>query len=511
MMFIEKFNKRYEQRLGNDSIYGNGSDGDFVITNTGVPTVLTRDMYYDTLEIDANCTLITNGFRIFVKTNLINNGVIGADLTYTTAITDGTVAGQSTSEIIEYTVSQESSNPLPLSLFNDIEKAISGYFIDISEEPRILRGGQRGASGSNGSGHTLGTDGADGTDGVGGTGATSGTANNGTAGNAGGGLPGHYHYAHGGSGVFYNFHSHGTAGGNPGNPGHANSGINGVKGTKGLKGNPGNPGSSGTGGAGGVGGPIVVIAAKSITGTGVVVSYGQSGTAGTSGSDGQDGSGASSGNAGNAGAAGNATNGNAGNDGHGATGWVHAHDSGFHNPGHAFGATANHGFRVNSHTHMRTYGGTPGRPSNESNGAHFPQHAHRNPGHAFHWTGPTSFRTWPRGSNPANVGHFTVGRGHHFVSGHNPNTAHYQNSNAHHTAHYFHVPGGTRGNAGNAAAGVAGNPGNPGNPGSNGLKGLAGSPGGNGLQGAEGVIVVITDNWGLNQTLSSSTKIIINV
>lgn len=509
-MSIERINKVYKQRIGNDSVYGNGSDGDFVINNPLVPTVLTRDMYYNSLEVQTGCRLITNGFRIFVKETLLNNGIIGADLLYTPTIVDGTVSGESTSELIQYSISQTSPNPIPLNFLNDLRVAISGYFVDSASQPRVIRGGAAGAKGSNGFGHTAGLGGEDGIDGSAGSGATSGVANAGGAGNPGGGLPGHWHYAHAGSGVFYNWHAHHTVGGNPGNPGHANPGVNGAAGTRGLKGNPGNPGTSGVGGDGGSGGPIVLVVAKNIIGSGSIVSVGKSGSAGTSGASGNPGFGRTLGNPGSAGHGGNASNGNAGTNGHGADGWVHAHDSGFHNPGHGFGATANHGFHISSYDHMRTYGGTPGRPANESNNAHFPRHAHRGTSHAFHWTGAPSTRGWPRGAVPANIGHFLIGLGHHQVFGHNPNTGHFANSNAHHTGHHFHVPGGTGGAAGNAAAGAAGNPGNPGNPGTNGAGGNAGNPGSSGSQGKEGGIIVVTDNWGLTQTLSSSTKIIMN-
>ena len=509
-MSIERLGKRYEQRIGNDSVYGNGSDGDVIISNSSVPTVLTRDMYYNSLEVQSGCRLITNGYRVFVKNTLTNNGVIGADLLYTPAIVDGTVSGRSNNETLQYSISQTSPSPIDLNLLNDIEVAITGYFVDVASQPRVIRGGVAGAKGADGSGHTSGAAGVDGTNGNAGTGATSGVANSGGAGNPGGGLPGHWHYAHGGSGVYYNFHAHGTAGGNSGNAGHANPGTNGAAGTKGLKGNPGNPGVSGVGGNGGVGGPVVLIASKSIVGSGSVVSVGRQGSSGNAGSAGTVGSGANPGNAGGSGAAGNATNGNSGNDGHGAVGYVHAHDSGFHNPGHSFGSNANHGLHIANYGHMRTFGGTPGRPANESNNAHFPRHAHRGSSHAFHWTGPTSTRGWPRGSVPANVNHFFIGLGHHQVTGHNPNTGHYANSNAAHSAHHFHVPGGTAGAAGNAAAGAAGNAGNPGNPGTNGAAGLAGNAGSSGVDGKEGGIIVITDNWGLSQTLSASTKIILN-
>ena len=89
--------QRIEQsvsRLGNDSVYGPGVDGDIVVSNTGTPTVLVRDMYYNNLTINSGCTLIANGFRIFVKGTLTNNGTIGSTAAYTTQINSGSISGQ---------------------------------------------------------------------------------------------------------------------------------------------------------------------------------------------------------------------------------------------------------------------------------------------------------------------------------------------------------------------------------------------------------------------------------
>jgi hypothetical protein len=55
--------------------WGDGLDGDVTITGT---TTLTRDMFYNTLIINASGVLKTNGFRVFCKTSLLNNGTIDA-------------------------------------------------------------------------------------------------------------------------------------------------------------------------------------------------------------------------------------------------------------------------------------------------------------------------------------------------------------------------------------------------------------------------------------------------
>ena len=494
-------------RIGSKEVYGPGVDGTVVISNTVTPTVLLRDMYYDNLTVNASCVLITNGFKLFVKNTLTNNGTIGATLGYVTQIQTGTVSGQGTG-IQTDTLSQTSASPVDLSILNDIKKALDASYIDTAGSVRVFTGGDKGADGTDGDSAGSGNAGAAGNAGNPGTGATAGHANPGGAGGAAGGLPGNWHYAHGGhSGVYYNWSTPATDG-NPGNAGHANSGTNGVGGPAGNAGNPGNPGNVGTKGSGGYGGPVVLIAAKEITGSGTIVNVGQSGANGNAGAAGTDGSGA-----GNApstwpskdGAAGNAADGTSGNAGHTGHAYVYAHDSGYHNPGnpnyHVY-------FHVGPGSHMRTYGGTPGRPVNESNAAHFPQHAFRqnSPAFNFHWSGAPSNRSWPRGSNPANVAHFNINLGHYSSAYSGTNST----SNANHAAHYHTVAGGNAGAAGNATAGSAGNPGNQGNPGNNGAAGNAGNPGNAGSSGKEGPIIVITNSWGLSQSLSSSTKILIN-
>ena len=50
-----------------DSIYGSGMDGNVTITSN---TTLTRDMYYNNLQIDAGIVLNTAGYRVFVRNRL---------------------------------------------------------------------------------------------------------------------------------------------------------------------------------------------------------------------------------------------------------------------------------------------------------------------------------------------------------------------------------------------------------------------------------------------------------
>ena len=65
--------KTYTQRLGNDAIYGMGTDGNVTISTD---TVLSSDKYYNNLTIDAGKVLYTNGFRVFVKDTLTGTDAI---------------------------------------------------------------------------------------------------------------------------------------------------------------------------------------------------------------------------------------------------------------------------------------------------------------------------------------------------------------------------------------------------------------------------------------------------
>lgn len=72
---------------GNTGFFPTASDGDAVIS---ADTTLTRDMYYNTLTINVGATLYTNGFRVFARTSIVNNGIIdrsGANASGTSATT----------------------------------------------------------------------------------------------------------------------------------------------------------------------------------------------------------------------------------------------------------------------------------------------------------------------------------------------------------------------------------------------------------------------------------------
>lgn len=260
------------QRTGNDGVYGTGADGNVVISSN---TALARDMYYENLTINNGFVLNPNGFRIFVKNTLTINGTLG--ISKTVSVTTGTVSGTtpkatSTSNSIGgsaagsiYTASQLSSK-----IFQDFEKVIfAKFYLPSSANPILVTGGAGGEDGVAGT-RTLATAGS---------GATSGGA-----GGAGGG---------GGAG---SLNRNPLAPGGPGTAGTA-----GTPGTPGTNGAAGSTPPAAAAGVGAAGGGIVVVIAKTIAGSGSIISQGSDGTAGGPAATG---TGATSGSAGAAGAAG---------------------------------------------------------------------------------------------------------------------------------------------------------------------------------------------------------------
>lgn len=250
MAGIDRIGQQLVQRSGNDSIYGSGADANGYVSST---VTLTSDMYYNNLEVTSSGFINTNGFKIFVKGTLTLNGHIGIG-----SVTSGTV-GESSSVVTDKTISGQptttisyrlggqgggSSNPnvtaLPSFLYKNINNLIGGSYIDASLGNVKLTGGSGGTVGSTGATTTA---------------PTTWPNKAGKAGSAGGYSPSaHAVNAPGGRG-------------NPAADGNANSG----------------PAPGGAGGAGGAGGGVVVIFAKTIVGSGKIISLGRSGAAGSAG------------------------------------------------------------------------------------------------------------------------------------------------------------------------------------------------------------------------------------
>lgn len=64
-------NENFEEIQGYQ--FGDGSDGDVTISSN---TTLSEDKYYNNLTVESGVSLDTNGYRVYVKQKLINNGTI---------------------------------------------------------------------------------------------------------------------------------------------------------------------------------------------------------------------------------------------------------------------------------------------------------------------------------------------------------------------------------------------------------------------------------------------------
>ncbi len=261
---LNRINKRRKQRLGNDTVYGSGTDGDVTITGT---TVLTEDMYYNNLTVNSGINLVTNGFRVFVKETLTNNGVIGLPSSAVGETGIGTLVGRvkdGTAGVDKsYVVGESASGTqVPASALRNLDFVTRGWHIDPTDGFKRIEGADDG---------TVGADVA-GSAGAAGTAGGSGTA--GTAGGAAGG-------------------------------GTSTAGTDGTDGGDGTDGTDGADGATGTGGAGGAGGGMVLVMAKKVAGTGTIRSDGSVGDAGATGATGADGTDGTAGTPGTAGTKGN--------------------------------------------------------------------------------------------------------------------------------------------------------------------------------------------------------------
>jgi hypothetical protein len=232
MAGLEKFGSPAKvQRIGNDSVYGTGSDGNTVIASN---TSLSRDMYYNNLTVNNGVHLNTNGYRVFVKGSLTldgNIGVIPQQLYFNSTLAERMLL--SSGNIAKSLGGNSGGNTFTASQITDSDKKnlellISGIVVDTAGTVSAIRGGAGGVTGANGT-VTPATAG----------GAASLTRNPLVAGGAG------------------------TAGTTP-------------------------PASAG--GTGGIGGGIVLIVAKQITGSGTILAQGQNANVGANSSTGSAGS-----------------------------------------------------------------------------------------------------------------------------------------------------------------------------------------------------------------------------
>jgi len=506
---------RYESSvasLGNDTVYGTGADGTVVIS---ADTTLTTDMNYKNLTINSGVILKTNGFRVFVQGTLTLNGYIGhgtgAGAEPSSSVSAGTVAGTSTSTSLTYSVGNTggggtatTATQLPASYRQHINSLVNGKVIQNDGTITTISGGSAGSSGTAGAT------------------AAAYTAPDSWPGKAGAtGSPGGAGAA-GSNGTYPpNAAATGAAGGR---------GANGASGTAGASGSPGTvtnhtSGPGGAGGSGGVGGGIVLICAKTITGTGKVISRGISGVAGTAGSAGASGTPGGAGANGATGTpgagAGTFTQPNApGNSvshaphtGHPAfdSGHPNAPAGGASNGGQAGGSYSHHHYvAYDIHSHSNNVA-----PHNSRN--HFGHTVPATTGHNHHYYNNGS-RHGLTGANPgAGSGHYHGAiYGHnqhqhfngsvhgnnatyrsyqpHFVHAGSPNYQRWTHtpSNHHAVAHPFSHP--TPATVYNGGAGGAGGASGVGGAGGAGAPAVTGASGKRGGAGGGGGIIVITDS-----------------
>lgn len=228
----------YQAKL--NKLFGNGLDGNIIYA--GGVTYLSRDYYFTNLTVNSGATLFTNGFKIFVKETLTNNGTIGmpAGTAQTTSVLGGSVLTRNDGNI-SYNSANAIGGSITVSQITNFDELISGSRTVGGELQRIYAGAA-GAAGAAG---------------------TTGDAGNAGTANAGGAA---------------------IAPATAGNPGTA--------------GTAGTAGTGGTGGAGGQGGGMVIILAKIVTGSGTFVSEGTVGAAGNPGNPGNPGNAGTQGTAG---------------------------------------------------------------------------------------------------------------------------------------------------------------------------------------------------------------------
>lgn len=191
-------------------LFGSGIDGDVTISTN---VFLSRDMYYNNLTVNSGYTLFTNGFKVFVKGTLTNNGTIGmpSGVAATTAVMAGSVLTRDDGTG-GYNANRALAGNAPASIKRDIDSTLAGVYQDGSSVSRFYIG-QVGTAGTSNPGNP-------------GSGGGSTAGNPGTGGAAGqaGGTVVVMADTIAGSGTFV---AAGGAGGS-GSPGTAGTTINGT-------------------------------------------------------------------------------------------------------------------------------------------------------------------------------------------------------------------------------------------------------------------------------------------
>jgi hypothetical protein len=151
MTGLQRFNSPpIVQRIGNDSVYGTGSDGNVVISSN---TVLFRDMYYNSLTVNLGANLDTNGFKVFVKNTFTLNGNVVTNRSYSS----GTLAsvGALNSGSVINSIGGGTFFGITASSIDDgqkknLENLISGTIVLSDGSISSIKGGASGNTGAPG-------------------------------------------------------------------------------------------------------------------------------------------------------------------------------------------------------------------------------------------------------------------------------------------------------------------------------------------------------------------------
>ena len=194
------------QKTGTDKLFGNGSDGNVTIASN---ISLSRDMYYENLTVNSGATLFTNGFKIFVKETLTNNGTIGmpAGIAQSTTVMAGSVMTRIDGSA-GYISNDAVSGAMTLAEVTNMDSLIQGIMQKGSSR-RSWFAGAAGSTGNPGSANAGG-----------GSGANPGTAGTGGSAGQGGGIVLVLSKSISGSGTFVSEGTTGTSG-NPGVSGNS--------------------------------------------------------------------------------------------------------------------------------------------------------------------------------------------------------------------------------------------------------------------------------------------------
>ena len=125
-------------------VFGNGEDGDVTIS---ADTSLSEDMYYNNLTVNSGTNLVTNGFRVFVKETLTNNGTIGLPAAFGGETGIGTLVGRvkdGTSGVPKSYVLGESAGGTQVSagLLRNLDLVTRGWHIDPTDGFKRIEGCQ---------------------------------------------------------------------------------------------------------------------------------------------------------------------------------------------------------------------------------------------------------------------------------------------------------------------------------------------------------------------------------